>query len=99
MPKFMVEWNLPKDLTKDKYMAKKVKSLDIYPKIPECKWESTFLADDMSKCYCVYDAPDEETVRKAREMVQARVDLLATVDEITPDSLEEERDAESASAE
>ncbi len=96
MPKFMVEWNLPKDLTKDKYMAKKMKSLDIYPKIPECKWESTFLADDMSKCYCVYDAPDEETVRKAREMVQARVDLLATVDEITPESLEQQRDEESA---
>jgi len=83
MPKFLVEWNLPPELSREKYDNNKKKSLDIYAQLPNCKWISTFLADDMSKCYCVYEAESEEAVLEARKAVGAKIDKILRVDELT----------------
>jgi myo-inositol catabolism protein IolC len=32
--------------------------------------------EDMVKCLCFYDAPDEEAVRRAREAVDTPIDRL-----------------------
>ena len=83
MPKFLVEWNLPPELTRDKYDNNKKKSLDIYAKLPNCDWISTYLSDDMSKCYCLYEAESEEAVIEARDAVNAKIDKIVRVDELT----------------
>lgn len=76
---YLVEWNLPADLTMEKYLARKREKSPLYEQVPEVKFERTYVATDMSKCLCLYDAPDEQFVKKARDVVQAPVDALTTV--------------------
>lgn len=36
----------------------------------------TYVREDMDKCLCFYDAPDETAVRRAREAVTTPIDRL-----------------------
>ncbi|ALF10443.1 DUF4242 domain-containing protein [Parageobacillus thermoglucosidasius] len=78
---YVVEWNLPENLTMEEYLDRKKKNSVHYAEVPEVTFSRTYVCEDMTKCLCFYHAPDEQAVKKAREAVKAPID---TVTEILP---------------
>ncbi|MEJ8545204.1 DUF4242 domain-containing protein [Brevibacillus borstelensis] len=78
---YLVEWNLPEHLTMDQYLDRKSKNSVHYAEVPEVSFSRTYVCEDMTKCLCFYQAPDEAAVKKAREAVKAPID---TITEILP---------------
>ena len=76
---YLVEWNLPEDLTMDQYLARKKKNSVHYAEVPEVSFERTYVCEDMSKCLCFYDAPDEDAVKRAREAVKTPLDSITEI--------------------
>ncbi|WP_077324647.1 DUF4242 domain-containing protein [Virgibacillus siamensis] len=76
---YLVEWNLPESLTMDKYLERKKKNSVHYAEVPEVSFSRTYVCEDMTKCLCFYDAPDEPAVRRAREAVQTPVDSITEI--------------------
>lgn len=81
--RYLVEWNLPEGLTMEAYLARKKEKSPLYAEVPQVSFLRTYVCEDMTKCLCFYDAPDEETVHKAREVVQAPVDTITETTAIT----------------
>lgn len=73
---YLVEWNLPENLTMDAYLERKTKNSVHYAEVPEVTFSRTYVCEDMTKCLCFYDSPDESTVKKAREAVKAPIDTI-----------------------
>ena len=73
---YLVEWNIPEDITMDQYLARKKKNSVHYAEVPEVSFSRTYVCEDMSKCLCFYDAPDEAAVKRAREAVQTPIDAI-----------------------
>jgi hypothetical protein len=73
---YLVEWDLPADLTMDAYLARKKEKAPLYAQVPETTFQRTYVREDMVKCLCFYDAPDESAVLRARDVVSAPVDRL-----------------------
>ena len=73
---YLVEWDLPADLGMDDYLARKRANAPKYADVPEVSFLRTYVREDMAKCVCLYDAPEEHLVRKAREAVGSPVDRL-----------------------
>lgn len=73
-PRYLVEWDLPSDLTMDAYLARKKEKAPLYGEVPEVAFRRTYVREDLGKCLCFYDAPCEEDVYRAREAVSAPVD-------------------------
>lgn len=76
---YLVEWNLPEDLTMDQYLARKKKNSVHYDEVPEVEFARTYVCEDMSKCLCFYDAPDEAAVKRAREAVKTPIDSITEI--------------------
>jgi hypothetical protein len=76
---YLVEWNLPEDLTMDQYLARKKKNSVHYQEVPEVAFSRTYVCEDMTKCLCFYDAPDEAAVKRAREAVQTPIDSITEI--------------------
>lgn len=76
---YLVEWNLPEDLTMDQYLARKKKNSVHYAEVPEVSFSRTYVCEDMSKCLCFYDAPDEDAVKRAREAVKTPMDSITEI--------------------
>ncbi len=74
--RYLVEWNLPEGLTMDAYIERKKKSSVHYAEVPEVTFQRTYVCEDMTKCLCFYDGPDEEAIFKARKAVGAPVDAI-----------------------
>lgn len=77
---FIVEWDLPETLTMDRYLARKQEKAPLYAKVPEVRFRRTYVREDMDKCLCLYDAPDADCVRRAREAVETPIDRLSELD-------------------
>lgn len=73
---YLVEWDLPEGLTMEAYLTRKKEKSPLYAQVPETAFLRTYVREDMVKCLCFYDAPDEEAVVRAREVVSAPVDRL-----------------------
>ena len=73
---YLVEWDLPAELTMDEYLARKRANSAGYAEVPETRFLRTYVREDLAKCVCLYDAPDETYLRKARAAVDAPVDRL-----------------------
>ena len=80
---YMVEWNIPENITMEQYLARKKKNSVHYQEVPEVTFSRTYVCEDMTKCLCFYDAPDEETVKRAREAVQTPVDSITEILPVT----------------
>ncbi|MFC3040772.1 DUF4242 domain-containing protein [Virgibacillus xinjiangensis] len=76
---YLVQWNLPEDLTMDQYLERKKKNSVHYAEVPEVSFERTYVCEDMSKCLCFYDAPDEDAVKRAREAVKTPLDSITEI--------------------
>ncbi|MCX2731881.1 DUF4242 domain-containing protein [Saccharopolyspora sp. NFXS83] len=77
---YLVEWDFPADLDMDTYLANKKAKAPKYAEVPEVTFLRTYVREDMAKCLCFYDAPDEDVVRKARDVVSTPIDRLHTLD-------------------
>ncbi|MTB71613.1 DUF4242 domain-containing protein [Arsenicicoccus cauae] len=73
---YLVEWDLPATLDMDTYLANKKAKSPRYAQVPEVAFLRTYVREDMLKCLCFYDAPDQDTVVRAREVVQTPIDRL-----------------------
>ncbi len=73
---YLVEWDLPDGLDMDSYLARKRANSPKYAQVPETSFLRTYVREDMDKCLCLYDAPDEDAVRRARQAVQTPFDRL-----------------------
>jgi len=65
MPKFVIEREMPGAgrLTEDELREASVKSLEVLKGLgPQIQWLHSYVTDD--KVYCVYWAPDEESIRE-----------------------------------
>jgi|SRR5690625_2692217 len=76
MVNFLVEWNLPEDLTMEQYLNRKKENSVHYSEVPEVDFARTYVCEDMTKCLCFYDAPDVEAVKRARGAVKAPIDSI-----------------------
>lgn len=73
---YLVEWDLPAELTMDAYLARKKANAPKYANVPEVSFLRTYVREDMDKCLCFYDAPDEAAVLRARDAVETPVDRV-----------------------
>jgi hypothetical protein len=73
-PRYLVEWDLPSDLTMDAYLARKKERSPLYEQVPEVAFRRTYVREDLDKCLCFYDAPCADDVYRARDVVSAPVD-------------------------
>ncbi|BBZ40413.1 DUF4242 domain-containing protein [Mycobacterium conspicuum] len=73
---YLVEWDLPDGLDMDSYLARKRANSPKYAQVPETSFLRTYVREDMDKCLCLYDAPDEDAVRRARQAVETPFDRL-----------------------
>jgi hypothetical protein len=73
---YLVEWDIPNGVTMDQYLNRKREKAPLYQNVPETQFLRTYVREDMVKCLCFYDAPDEEAVRRAREAVDTPIDRL-----------------------
>lgn len=68
MPKFVIEREIPGagKLSPQELQAISQKSCNVLRKMgPQIQWVQSYVTDD--KVYCVYVAPDEQTIRKHAE--------------------------------
>jgi hypothetical protein len=77
---YLVEWDIPSGITMDAYLARKKEKSPLYAQVPETTFQRTYVREDMVKCLCFYDAPDEEAVVRAREVVSTPIDRLHRLD-------------------
>ncbi|MFZ7946093.1 DUF4242 domain-containing protein [Neobacillus sp. 19] len=78
---YLVEWNIPAEITMDQYLARKKKNSVHYQEVPEVAFSRTYVCEDMTKCLCFYDAPDEAAVKRAREAVNTPIDSITELAE------------------
>jgi hypothetical protein len=78
---YLVEWDLPAGLSMDRYLARKQEKAPLYAQVPEVTFLRTYVREDMARCLCFYDAPDQAAVVKARQAVGAPVDRLTRVED------------------
>lgn len=76
---YLVEWNIPENITMEQYLARKKKNSVHYQEVPEVTFSRTYVCEDMTKCLCFYDAPDEEAVKRARQAVQTPIDSITEI--------------------
>ena len=67
-------------MTWTSYLARKKANAPRYADVPEVSFLRTYVREDMDKCLCFYDAPDEAAVRRAREAVSTPIDRLHGLD-------------------
>jgi hypothetical protein len=73
---YLVEWDIPEEIGLEQYLTTKKSKAHLYEQVPETKFMRTYVREDAIKCLCFYDAPDEEAVRHAREVVSTPIDRL-----------------------
>lgn len=81
---YLVEWDLPAGLTMETYLARKREKTPLYANVPEVSFLRTYVREDMGKCLCFYDGPDEGAVRRARDAVTTPIDRLHRLDTLSP---------------
>lgn len=65
----------------EQYLARKEKNSVKYDEVPEVSFARTYVCEDMTKCLCFYDAPNQASVEKAREVVEAPIDAITELNE------------------
>lgn len=80
MPKYVIEREIPNagKLSEEELKDVSLRSLAVLEKLgPRIQWIHSFVTDD--KVYCVYLAPDEETIRAHAEQVGLPANRISAV--------------------
>ena len=73
---YLVEWDIPAHIDMDTYLTRKKEKSPLYAEIPEVSFLRTYVREDVAKCLCLYNAPDEDAVIRARDIVSTPIDRL-----------------------
>ena len=77
---YLVEWDIPAEIDMATYLTRKKEKSPLYADIPEVSFLRTYVREDTAKCLCFYNAPDEDAVRRARDIVSTPVSRLHQLD-------------------
>lgn len=77
---YLVEWDIPAEIDMETYLTRKKEKSPLYANIPEVSFLRTYVREDTAKCLCFYNAPDEDAVRRARDIVSTPVSRLHELD-------------------
>jgi hypothetical protein len=83
MPKFVIERNLPGagNLSSEELQGISQKSCDVLNQLgPQIQWVQSYVTAD--KIYCIYIAPDAETVREHARLGGFPADQVAKVETV-----------------
>lgn len=81
MPRFIIERNFAAKLEIDEDAKKHIKQINDAEGVD---WIFSFLSADKRKTYCLYEAPDEDSLRRAAERLEIPADVITSVDRIDP---------------
>jgi hypothetical protein len=73
---YLVEWDIPAEITMEQYLARKKANSPKYAEVPEVSFLRTYVREDTAKCLCFYNAPDEAAVERARQAVGTPFDRM-----------------------
>lgn len=73
---YLVEWDIPAHIDMETYLTRKAEKTPLYANVPEVDFLRTYVREDMAKCLCFYNGPDEESIKHARDVVSTPVDRL-----------------------
>lgn len=73
---YLVEWDIPAEIDMDTYLTNKKKKSPKYAEIPEVSFLRTYVREDTDKCLCFYNAPDTDSVVRARDIVSTPISRL-----------------------
>ncbi|MGN5236704.1 DUF4242 domain-containing protein [Rhodococcus sp. SJ-3] len=77
---YLVEWDIPDTIDMDTYLARKKANSPKYANVPEVSFLRTYVREDMDKCLCFYNAPDEDAVVRAREAVSTPINRIHSLE-------------------
>ena len=81
MPRYIIERNFAEQLITTDDDKLKIKEINDDEGV---EWIFSFLSADKRKTYCLYEAPDPESLRKAAERLNIPADVITSVDRIDP---------------
>ena len=86
MPRFMVERSFPNGLEIPMTAEGAAVSQGVVSRNAELgvTWVHSYVSEDKKRTYCVYDAPDPESIRKAAERNGLPVDRITRVSVLDP---------------
>ena len=82
MPKFLIERNFAEQLEITPEIAGQIKSVstDI-----GMQWLFSFLSADKKKTYCLFEAPNAETIRENAKRLNLPADVVVEVTDLGPE--------------
>jgi hypothetical protein len=81
MPRFLIEREFAEQLEisdEDKLHIKEINDDE------GIEWIFSFLSADKRKTYCLYEAPDEQSIRRAAKRLNIPADVITPVDRVDP---------------
>jgi hypothetical protein len=86
MPRFMVERSFPNGLEIPMTAEGAAVSQGVVSRNAELgvTWVHSYVSEDKKRTYCVYDAPDPESIRKAADRNGLPVDRITRVSVLDP---------------
>ena len=81
MPRFVIERNFAEKLELDDDAKLHIKQINDDEGV---EWIFSFLSADKRKTYCLYEAPDEDALRRAAKRLEIPADVITAVDRIDP---------------
>ena len=81
MPRFIIERNFAQELELSKDGAANITRINDEEGV---EWIFSFLSADKKKTYCLYEAPDAESIRAAARRANVPADKIIEVSQLTP---------------
>jgi hypothetical protein len=82
MPRFLIERNYAEKLEVTDAGAAVLKRINDEEGV---KWLFSFLSPDKKKTYCLYEAPDAESIRAAARRANMPADVIVEVSDLRPE--------------
>jgi Protein of unknown function (DUF4242) len=82
MPRFLIERNFAEQLEIDSDAADAVKRINDEEGV---KWLFSFLSADKKKTYCLYEAPNADSIRAAARRANLPADVIVEVSDLRPE--------------
>jgi hypothetical protein len=82
MPRFLIERNFAEQLEIDSDAAGAVKRINDEEGV---KWLFSFLSADKKKTYCLYEAPNADSIRAAARRANLPADVIVEVSDLRPE--------------
>ena len=82
MPLFLIERNFAEQVELNRDDALQISQVNADVGI---QWLFSFLSADKKKSYCLYEAPNAETIREAAQRLNVPADVIIEVGELRPE--------------